>query len=142
MLVFLVFAIYAGIRFLDTDVASEQILWGAVFFLMLGSVMSMKIWYWMEMQKNQMIREIKRVELQVANLASKLSEKEPRSTIRRRAVRPSGRTALTTFVIVDTTRPGSSRSDRSIFPPNRLTRRCPWPAYGHSHPNAPPVSSP
>lgn len=75
MLVFLVFAIYAGIRFLDTDVPSEQILWGAVFFLMSGSVMTMKIWYWMEMQKNQMIREIKRVELQVANLASKLSEK-------------------------------------------------------------------
>ncbi len=75
-LIFFVFAIYAAVEFLDTDVPGEQILWGAIFFFMLGSIMSMKIWGWMEMQKNQMIREIKRVELQVANLAARMSEKK------------------------------------------------------------------
>ena len=32
----------------------------------------MKVWRWMEMEKNATIREIKRVELQVANLATLL----------------------------------------------------------------------
>ena len=29
-----------------------------------------KVWFWMEIQKNAIVREIKRVELQVANLAA------------------------------------------------------------------------
>ena len=31
----------------------------------------LKVWWWMEMQKNSIIREVKRVELQVASLASR-----------------------------------------------------------------------
>ena len=36
----------------------------------LAAVMGMKIWHWMEMQRHALTREIKRVELQVANLAN------------------------------------------------------------------------
>lgn len=74
-LVFFFGAIYTATQFFETDEPSELIMWGAAFFLMLGTVMSMKIWYWMEMQKNSIMRQIKRVELQVAHLASVLGSK-------------------------------------------------------------------
>jgi len=74
-MVFFVGAIYSAVRFLETDVTNELIKWGAIFFFTLGTVLSLKVWYWMEMNKNTMMREIKRVELTVAHLASQLESK-------------------------------------------------------------------
>jgi hypothetical protein len=31
-----------------------------------------KVWFWMELQKNAIVREVKRLELQVASLAAQL----------------------------------------------------------------------
>lgn len=55
----------------QADLRSMQ-LWGAgtiLSFLALGLI---KLWFWMEMQKVAIVREIKRVELQVANLTAAL----------------------------------------------------------------------
>lgn len=73
--VFFVAAIYSATRFLESEETNELITWGAVFFLTLGTVLSLKVWYWMEMHRNTLMREIKRVELAVAHLASRLQEK-------------------------------------------------------------------
>lgn len=69
-------AIVCGWQFFtQTDLRSMQ-LWGAgtvIAFLGLGFI---KLWFWMELQKNSIVREIKRVELQLANLTAALRSRE------------------------------------------------------------------
>ena len=36
----------------------------------------LKIWFWMEIQRNSVVREIKRLELQVANLSRQLDARK------------------------------------------------------------------
>jgi len=61
----------------QTDMRSMQ-LWGAgttLSFLALGLI---KLWFWMELQKVAIVRELKRVELQLASLTAALrSNKTP-----------------------------------------------------------------
>lgn len=42
---------------------------GAIVSAMFVSIL--KVWFWMELQKNQVLREVKRLELQVARLATR-----------------------------------------------------------------------
>ncbi len=49
-----------------------MLLWGAGLGLCTSGILAMKIWFWMEFQRNGLTREIKRLELQVAHLASEL----------------------------------------------------------------------
>ena len=46
-----------------------MIAWSLGCMLSLGALAAMKIWYWMELQKNAITREIKRLEIHVARLA-------------------------------------------------------------------------
>lgn len=65
-------AIYAGFQFFKAEGMREMIAWSMAFlFCMLGVTM-VKVWFWMEMNKNTITREIKRLELQIASLAGKL----------------------------------------------------------------------
>jgi uncharacterized membrane protein YciS (DUF1049 family) len=43
--------------------------WGVIWIAML------KIWFWLEMNKNSVTREVKRLELQLANLSRRMSDK-------------------------------------------------------------------
>ena len=72
VLVFFVMTVFCGLRFLDATEVPEMIRWGAGFFFGLAAVLGGKIWYWMEIERITMTREIKRVELMVAHLASEL----------------------------------------------------------------------
>ncbi|WP_420317340.1 DUF6768 family protein [Ekhidna sp.] len=63
------FAIYFGYRFFGTTDNTELFRFGAGFFLTTLSVTMLKMYHWMEMNKNTTIREIKRLELQVSVLA-------------------------------------------------------------------------
>ncbi len=72
--VFMAVGIYSLTRFLGTEEVPEMLRWGALMFFSLGSVTAMKIWHWMEMQRHALTREIKRLELQVANLAHERAE--------------------------------------------------------------------
>jgi hypothetical protein len=58
-----------GWRFwVATDLA-EMLRWGAAAGLASLGVALVKVWFWLQMQKNAVVRELKRVELQLALLA-------------------------------------------------------------------------
>lgn len=65
--------LYCVISFFETDHTNELIKWGfAAVFCFIG-VSLMKIFSWMQMDKNALIREIKRLELQVSSLSGKIT---------------------------------------------------------------------
>jgi len=72
ILVFSVVAVYCGVRFLGTADVPEMMRWGAGFFLCVIAVLGGKNWYWMQLERLAMTREIKRVELLIAHLATEL----------------------------------------------------------------------
>lgn len=66
--------IYCIIQTMDVEKTNDLILWvGAVIICFLTMSM-IKIYFWMQIHKNAVIREIKRLELQVSSLSGKLSE--------------------------------------------------------------------
>jgi uncharacterized membrane protein (DUF485 family) len=73
-LVFFALFIYCFIQFLKTDVTNEMIQWGIGIVVFLIGVSMLKIFSWMQMDKKALIREIKRLELQVASLSGRMSE--------------------------------------------------------------------
>ncbi|MEQ9402417.1 MAG: hypothetical protein RIM99_02425 [Cyclobacteriaceae bacterium] len=68
------FAIYFGYRFFNTTDIGEMIQFGAGASLLMMAVGMLKLFHWMEMNKNDTIREIKRLELQVSLLAGKVAK--------------------------------------------------------------------
>jgi hypothetical protein len=57
--------VIAGVRFYSAPELAVQLRWGGlafVLFLMIGLV---KIWFWLEMHSNRILREVKRVELRL-----------------------------------------------------------------------------
>ncbi len=75
-LIFFVIFVYAAIRFFQVDELSDIIRWMAIGFVCLGSSQALKIWQWMQMDKNAILREMKRLEMQISILDRKLSEKK------------------------------------------------------------------
>jgi hypothetical protein len=72
MLACTVLAVYCGIRFLGTSDVPEMLRWGAGFFVGLFVALNTKNWYWMQMERLAMTREIKRVEWLVAQVMAEL----------------------------------------------------------------------
>lgn len=66
------FGLFAAIRFFQADDLQHMMAWGGAFGLSILASAMLKIWYWMELNKNAILREVKRVELQMARLASEL----------------------------------------------------------------------
>ncbi len=64
-------AAYCGWKFYIAGAAIEAARWGAGAVMLMVMVGFLKIWFWMRMETNRMLREIKRVELQLARLQSK-----------------------------------------------------------------------
>lgn len=73
-LVFFALFIYCAVQFFSTDVTNELIKWGISGFVLLMAVSMLKLFAWMQMDKNALLRELKRLELQVSSLSSKMSE--------------------------------------------------------------------
>lgn len=73
-LVFFALFIYCAIQFFGTDITNELITWGISGFVMLMAMSMLKLFAWMQMDKNALLRELKRLELQVSSLSSKMSE--------------------------------------------------------------------
>jgi hypothetical protein len=63
-------ACYFAWRFVQAGDPRTMMLWGAAGGLAVVGVSMIKLWFFMEMQKNSIIREIKRLELKVASLAA------------------------------------------------------------------------
>ncbi|RBW55733.1 hypothetical protein DS884_15355 [Tenacibaculum sp. E3R01] len=73
-LVFFGLFVYCTIHFFESEVTKELIKWalGSVVFLL--GVSMLKIFAWLQMDKNAVLREIKRLELQVSSLSGKLDQ--------------------------------------------------------------------
>lgn len=71
--IFVVFigSIYCAVQFFAVTEVKELMIWGGGFFFGMFMVTSLKIWAWMQMDRNAIIRELKRLELQVAVLNAK-----------------------------------------------------------------------
>ena len=72
-LIMLGIAIYCIIQFFNTESTNELIKWSMIFFFCAMMMSMLKLYAWMQMDKNSIIRELKRLEFQVSILSSKLS---------------------------------------------------------------------
>ena len=59
-------------RFLRAQDTGEMLQWGAAAALAFTGLALVKVWFWLELQKNAIVREIKRLEVQVASLATQV----------------------------------------------------------------------
>lgn len=73
-LVFFGLFIYCVIHVFDTNDTKELLKWGLGSIVFLLGVSMLKIFAWMQMDKNAILREMKRLELQVSSLSGKISE--------------------------------------------------------------------
>ena len=62
---------YSGYQFFVNETLDERVFWGVIFIVSWTGNMGLKIYFWLEMNKNATVREIKRVELAVSRFAAK-----------------------------------------------------------------------
>ena len=74
MLIFVILGISSAVAFFRADVTRDLVMWASACILCTSAVALLKIWYWMEMQRIVVMREIKRVEVQIASLATRLRD--------------------------------------------------------------------
>jgi hypothetical protein len=72
LLIVFVLLVYSVIQFFNADQTNELIKWSLAIVVGLLIISFLKMFIWMQMDKNSIKRELKRLELQVANLSSKL----------------------------------------------------------------------
>lgn len=72
--IFFSFFVYCLIQFFGTDITNELIQWGIGIVVSILGVSMLKIFAWMQMDKKALIREFKRLELQVASMSGRMSE--------------------------------------------------------------------
>ena len=75
MVAVLVGSIYCLVEFFRVEETKELMIWGGGFFLGMLSITALKIWAWMQIDKNALIRELKRLEFQVNVLVKELSSR-------------------------------------------------------------------
>ncbi|WP_456441337.1 DUF6768 family protein [Psychroserpens sp.] len=73
-LIFFGLFIYCVVSFFDASETNELIKWGIGSLVFLLGVSMLKVFAWMQMDKNAILREMKRLELQVSSLSGKISE--------------------------------------------------------------------
>jgi len=71
-LISLLLFVYCVVQFFDAVETNELIKWAVGGVIALMTVSMLKIFSWMQMDKNAILRELKRLELQVASLSGKL----------------------------------------------------------------------
>lgn len=67
-------AVWAAIAFFRAQGTRDWIMYASIFLFAGMAVGMLKMWNWMEMNRNTHTREIKRVEMQLARLAEKAKE--------------------------------------------------------------------
>src|SRR4051812_14297001 len=68
MILFIAFAAFAGVRFFQTDATRSQIAWASLFIVSALSTGFMFVLYWLDLNRNAVQRELKRLEFQIAEL--------------------------------------------------------------------------
>ncbi len=72
-LVFVLIGVSAALAFARAQDTQTMLLYAGAAALSFAIVIAVKIWYWLEMTRLALTREVKRVELQVVQLARKIS---------------------------------------------------------------------
>jgi len=72
MFAFLAATIYCIVEFFRAEEIKDLIVWAGGFFACIIVIMALKIWSWMQMDRNAIMREIKRLELQVSAIAKEM----------------------------------------------------------------------
>lgn len=67
-LVWLAVAVVTAIEFFEAESTRAMLAWACGFVLSMITIGMIKIWYWIELAKNSVLREVKRVELRVVRL--------------------------------------------------------------------------
>ena len=65
--------VYCVVQFFETSNTNELIKWGLGSTVFLIGISMIKLFVWMQMDKNALFREMKRLELQVLSLSGKIS---------------------------------------------------------------------
>ncbi|PHQ61820.1 MAG: hypothetical protein COC08_03335 [Maribacter sp.] len=68
------FLIYCVVQFMGTNETNELIKWVSAGFLCMIVMGMLKLYVWMQMDKNDILRELKRLELQLATLTSRIEK--------------------------------------------------------------------
>ena len=71
-----VFTIVAAVRFFQAESVREMLAWASGFGLGLIAVTAGRLWMWMEMQKNAVVREVRWAHAQLARQLSELKKVE------------------------------------------------------------------
>jgi len=64
-------SVYCLVQFFNTSDTNELMKWGGGFFICWSFMAMIKLFIWMQLDKNTLLREMKRLELQIAVLARK-----------------------------------------------------------------------
>jgi Family of unknown function (DUF6768) len=59
-------------QFVQAEDLGDMLRWGAASALAFAGLALIKVWFWLELQKNAIVREVKRLEVQLASLAAQL----------------------------------------------------------------------
>lgn len=60
--------IWCGFKFFDAETTRELVGWATGFLTLFLYIVMMKLWFWLELLRHSVTREVKRLELQVALL--------------------------------------------------------------------------
>lgn len=74
-IIFIAGAVYSGIQFFNTDLPREQIVYAVVFICCFQGVGLIKVFAWQMIHKNSIKREVKRLELRIAELSETIKNK-------------------------------------------------------------------
>lgn len=74
-LVFMGVGIYSLVQFLELKETVQALPWAVLLIFSLMAITAMKIWYWMELNKNAILREIVRLERRVEQLHQALTDR-------------------------------------------------------------------
>ena len=61
---------YAAWRLLHATDVREMLGWSLLATFVMLSLALVKLWFWLEMQRNAVVREVRRLELQIASLVA------------------------------------------------------------------------
>jgi hypothetical protein len=73
---FMGLAIWCAVRFFGATETKHQLAWGFAFSFCMMAVAMLKMWFWMEMQRIAVTREVKRVELLTVKLLERLGQNQ------------------------------------------------------------------
>ncbi len=72
-IIFVAGAVYSAVKFFDAEQTRDQIMYAAVFVCLVQFLGLMKVFAWQMIARNSVKREVKRLELRIAELSASLA---------------------------------------------------------------------